>query len=187
MKLRSHAKNNTCPWWIIGAYDNPLRQLMQKPERILAGLVEQEQTVLDVGPGVGYFTIPMARLVGKHGVVIAADLQPEMLAGLRRRAEQAGVLERIETHLTKPEQIGVTTPIDFALAFWMLHEVRQPDTFLAEIYNLLKPSGRLLLVEPIIHVSKRKYDQEVQAAVKQGFTAAEGPEVAISRSVLLNK
>ena len=87
MKLRSHAKNNTCPWWIIGAYDNPLRQLMQKPERILAGLVEQEQTVLDVGPGVGYFTYgaPGRETRGGHRCgFVTGD------AGGLRRAEQPG-------------------------------------------------------------------------------------------------
>lgn len=178
---------STCPWWFIGAFDNPLRKLAHQPERILAGLVLPGQTVLDLGPGMGFFTIPLARMVGPTGAVVAADLQPEMLAGVRRRAEQAGVYERIRLHVAQPEQIGVTGPFDFALAFWMLHEVRKPAGFLAEVYRVLKPGGRLLVAEPVMHVPARQFNREVELAVQQGFRAGAGPSVRFSRSMLLIK
>jgi ubiquinone/menaquinone biosynthesis C-methylase UbiE len=53
---------------------------------------------VDIGCGIGYFTISMARLVGPAGSVTAVDLQPEMLAGVERRAEKVGVRERIRLH-----------------------------------------------------------------------------------------
>jgi len=179
--------NQTCPWWFIGSFDNPLRRMVHSPEQILANLVDEGQTVLDIGPGMGYFTIPLAKMVGPSGIVIAADLQRQMLDGLRRRAEQAGLLDRIQLHLSQPDQIGVTTPLDFALAFWMLHEVRNQDSFLAEIFHTLKPGARLLLVEPVIHVSRRQFLLEVQIADEQGFRAEPGPKVRYSRSILLVK
>lgn len=185
--IHKHFESHTCPWWFIGSFDNPLRRLVQQPERILDGLVREGQTVLDVGPGMGFFTIPLARMVGESGMVVAADLQPQMLAGLRRRAERAGVLSRVKTHLAQPERIGATGSFDFALAFWMLHEVRDTGAFLGEIYGLLKPGAKLLLVEPVIHVSEGRFGEEVQIATQQGFTASQGPLVRFSRSVLLSK
>lgn len=183
----NYLKDSTCPWWIIGLFDNPLRRRFQDPERILAGLVKTGQTVLDLGPGYGYFTIPLARMVGQHGKVIAADLQPQMLAGIRRRAKVAGMGERIQLHLAARDRIGVTEPVDFALAFWMLHEVRDRPAFLAEVFGLLRPGAQLLLVEPQVHVNARLFDQEIQAARGAGFHTAPGPVVRLSRAVLLVK
>jgi ubiquinone/menaquinone biosynthesis C-methylase UbiE len=129
----------------------------------------------------------MAQMVGPSGTVIAADLQPQMLDGLRRRAERAGLLSQIQLHQSQPEHLGVITPVDFALAFWMLHEVRNPAAFLTEVHDLLKPGARMLLVEPIIHVSKKQFYKEVQIARQQGFRTADGPFVRFSRSTLLTK
>jgi ubiquinone/menaquinone biosynthesis C-methylase UbiE len=179
--------DHTCPWWLIGSFDNPLRRLIHPPERILAGLVKEGQTVLDLGPGMGYFTLPLARMVGPQGTVIAADLQPQMLAGLRRRAERAGLLAQIQCHMARPERIGVSSAVDFALAFWMLHEVQNPEAFLSEVRGILKPGAQLLLVEPILHVAEKQFNHEVAIAVRQGFEGSKGPTVRFSRSVLLTK
>jgi ubiquinone/menaquinone biosynthesis C-methylase UbiE len=180
-------EKHTCPWWFIGTFDNPLRPLLHQPERILAGLAQEGQTVLDIGPGMGYFTLPLARMVGPMGKVFAADLQPQMLAGLRRRAERAGLAGRIELHQALPERIGLATQVDFALAFWMLHEVRDQAAFLEEVYSLLKPGAAFLVVEPLIHVSSKLYQQEIQAAAAAGFQILPGPAVQLSRSALLGK
>ncbi len=61
-----------------------------------------------------------------------------MLAGVRRRAERAGMSDRIQLHLAAPEKIGVSGPVDFALAFWMVHEVRYQEAFLTGIFDVLK-------------------------------------------------
>lgn len=179
--------DHTCPWWLIGSFDNPLRRLFHQPGQILSGMVKEGQTVLDLGAGMGYFTLPLAQMVGRSGTAIAADLQPKMLDGLRRRAERAGLLSQIQLHQAQTEQIGIITPVDFALAFWMLHEVRNPEAFLSEVYDLLKLGAQMLLVEPIIHVSKTQFDREVQLARQQGFRTASGPSVRFSRTALLTK
>ncbi len=176
-----------CPWWFIGSFDNPLRGLIHRPNEILAGLVHTGQTVLDLGPGMGYFSIPLALMVGEGGKVIAADLQPQMLAGLCRRAERAGVLSRIETVQSQRDCIGISSPLDFALTFWMLHEVRLPQVLLTEIFHHLKPGATLLLVEPVIHVTKHQFYQEVQAAIDLGYHPRPGPAVRLSRSILLQR
>jgi ubiquinone/menaquinone biosynthesis C-methylase UbiE len=109
----------------------------------------------------GYFTIDLARLVGKSGKVIAADLQKEMLNGIRQRAVRAGVQDRIKLHQSVPDKIGIDEPIDFCLAFWMLHEVPDRRRFLNEISSALKPGGLLLLAEPRLHVSLKSFNESV--------------------------
>jgi len=76
-----------CPWWIGYLLASPLRRrLGQDPVKILSPYVREGMTVLEPGPGMGFFTIPLARLVGPSGRVIAVDLQPKMIESLKRRA-----------------------------------------------------------------------------------------------------
>lgn len=114
-------REHVCPWW--GGYfiDNRLRRLLHQPEKILAGYLQPGLTVMDFGCGMGFFSIPMAKMIGMNGSVIAVDLQPQMLRTLRKRAERAGVAGRLRTHACGRDAIGVDDPIDFVLAFWSAH------------------------------------------------------------------
>ncbi len=85
----------TCPWWFLFTFDNPFRKIYQDPFTILTPYLKNGDTAVDLGCGMGYFSIPLAELVGDRGKVIAVDLQERMLAGLRGRAEKAKLLERI--------------------------------------------------------------------------------------------
>jgi ubiquinone/menaquinone biosynthesis C-methylase UbiE len=172
------------PWWIIFTFDNPLRWLIHKPEKMFAGLIRQGDTVLDIGCGYGYFAMGVARMVGDKGLVIAADVQEHMLAGARRRAERHGLLPRIRLHLCQPESIGLTEPVDFILAFWMVHEVPDQEAFLRQVRALLKPQARLLIAEPIIHVPARRYAITLAAAQKVGLRPVAPVRVALSRAML---
>lgn len=89
-------KLHVCPWWLVYFHSSSLRKLVQNPYKILDDLVEPGQTVLDIGCGPGFFTVPMAEMVGENGRVIAADIQAKMLGFARRRAERAGLLSRIQ-------------------------------------------------------------------------------------------
>jgi 2-polyprenyl-3-methyl-5-hydroxy-6-metoxy-1,4-benzoquinol methylase len=133
----------------------------------------------------GYFSIPMARLVGPAGHVTAVDIQTKMLSALAERAQRQGVSERITTHLASPGSLDHHSRADFILAFWMVHEVPDQRGFLTEIYNLLKPDGLFLLVEPIVHVSKKSFLQTLTTAEDVGFFIKENPKIAISHSALL--
>lgn len=177
--------NHVCPWWLAYTFDNRLRRLLHNPNKILDGLLSPGQTALDLGPGMGFFSIAMAHIVGEQGRVIAADLQPEMLEILRRRAEKAGVLSRIQLHrCPAPDRLGLTEPVDFALAFWMAHEVPNPEKFFRECHQLLKPQAHFLLVEPRVHVSTIRFTQLVEAACAAGLTRYAEPKVAFSRTML---
>jgi len=173
-----------CPWWLCFTFDNPLRKLLHNPEAILSPYVQPGSTVIDIGPGMGYFSIPLARLVGPTGHVIAIEVQPKMLAALARRARRYGVSERIQTHLASSDSLGNHPKADFVMAFWMVHEVPNQRTFLTEIFGFLKPKGLFLLVEPILHVSKNSFLRTVQNANEIGFVVKDMPKIRISHSVL---
>ena len=105
---------------------NPFRRLYQKPEIILAPLAEPGMTVLEVGPGMGFFSLPLARLAGSGGKVICVDVQEKMLHVLKRRAEAAGLAERIVARSCTSASLSLDDlgeQIDFAFVFAVVHEV----------------------------------------------------------------
>ncbi len=143
-------------------------------------------TAIDIGPGMGYFTIPLAELVGSTGSVIAIDIQQKMLSALMARAQKKGVSDRIKTHLASPDSIGFHQKADFIVAFWMMHEVPDQHRFLSEIRNLMKPEGLFLLVEPVIHVSKKNFARAIETAKELGFVIKESPKIRMSQSALFS-
>jgi ubiquinone/menaquinone biosynthesis C-methylase UbiE len=142
---------------------------------------------MDVGCGAGWFSIPMARMVGDQGRVLAVDLQPQMLDMVRRRAERAGVAARIETHPCQQDRLGIDAQADFALTFAMVHEVPDPDRLFGEIHACLKRGGKLLLAEPPLHVPGKMFAAEIAAAEEVGFRTVEQPRLRWCRAAVLQK
>jgi 2-polyprenyl-3-methyl-5-hydroxy-6-metoxy-1,4-benzoquinol methylase len=176
--MTSSRKHHVCPWWLCFTFDNVFRRFLQNPEHILKSYVNQGMKVLDIGAGMGYFTIPLADLVGDQGKVIAADIQAKMLDGIGRRAIRASLQDRIKLHQSQPDKIGINESIDFCLAFWITHEVPDRARFLAEISSNLRQNGLLLLVEPKIHITSKSYE---------GFSIADHPKIFLSYATLLKK
>lgn len=182
----SKEKSPVCPasgasFLLIG------RRLLHNPDKILGRIVSQGQTVLDIGCGPGFFSLAMARLVGESGKVIAADLQQEMLDIVHKRACEQGLESRIQLHKCESDGIGLSETVDFALAFYMVHEVPDPEKFLREVYETLKPGGQLLFVEPKGHVSGAAFESSVKLAQSIGFEAVSKPGVLFSRARLFKK
>ncbi|RPJ62697.1 MAG: class I SAM-dependent methyltransferase, partial [Dehalococcoidia bacterium] len=100
-------REGTCPWWFCFTFDNPVRRMLQNPQKVLQGMVQDGQVAYDIGCGMGYFSLTMARMVGKEGKVICVDLQKEMLAAARRRAEHAGLAERMQFQQCTRESLGL--------------------------------------------------------------------------------
>ncbi len=169
---------------------NPLRRFVQNPNRILAPHVSPGMTVLDLGPGMATFTLDLARFVGASGRVVAADVQPRMLAQVEKRAAKAGLLHRIDTRLVDGDGAwanDLAGKVDFALAFYMVHEVPDARAFLALVRATLAPGGRLLVVEPKSHVSAGAYAVTVDAARQAGFEIVDSPKIRRSRATLLSR
>lgn len=177
-------KHGICPRWICFTFDNGLRRLVQNPDRIIHPFIGAGDRVLDVGPGIGYFTIPIARRAGPGGKVIAADIQESMLRGIAKRAERAGVRDRIELYQSRPDEIYSGEPVDFILAFWMAHEVPRLDRFFRQLRSALKPAARLLLAEPKLHVSRARFDGEIDLAQKAGLALLDRPAISLSHGAL---
>jgi len=176
---------HVCPASHAGFLSTSLRRLIQKPEKILDGLVRPGQTAADIGCGPGFFTLPLAQMVGETGTVVAADLQAEMLARLRTRAARLKITNTIKYHLCEPERIGITENLDFILAFYMVHEVPSPNDFFQESRAMVNPGGRLLFVEPKFHVNRDEFQSMVALAETAGWRPESFPKILLSRAVLL--
>ena len=179
-----------CPWWLGWLLLSPLRKLRQDPHDILSPFVAAGMTALEPGPGMGFFTLELARLVGPAGRVVAVDTQPRMLASLRRRAARRGLDGRIETRLAGDGGLGVgdlAGRVDFALAFAMVHEVPDPVRFFAEVAAALKPGARVLLAGPRGHVTTSAFEATLALAVACGLEVVGRPTIAASRTAVLAK
>ncbi len=174
-----------CPWWLCFTFDNPLRRLLHNPEIVLSPYIQPGYNVIDVGAGMGYFSIPLAKLVGLSGHVTAVAVQTQMLSVLSKRAKRSGVAASISTYLATPEYLGNHAAADFILAFWVVHEVPDQEKLLRQIHALLKPNGLFLFVEPIVHVSRHYFLRTLQTAKSVGFSITEYPDIRISHSALL--
>lgn len=177
--------SRVCPVELAGSLDNRIRRWLQDPRMILSPYLKEGMTGLDFGCGPGFFSIDMARLVGASGRVIAADLQDGMLQKLGKKIAGTELEQRMTLHKTGAHTIGLTEQVDFVLLFYMVHEVPDKASLFREIKTLLKPDGRVLMVEPPIHVSKKAFEETVQSARDAGLIAIERPKIFFSRAAVL--
>jgi len=143
-------------------------------------------TVLDLGCGPGVFTVEIAELVQESGKVIAADLQEGMLDIVGRKVKGTVLEQRVMLHKCQIDFIGITEKVDFILAFWMVHEVPDHDRLFEELRKILKPDGRLFIVEPKIHVGGTAFEKMTARITKAGFITIDRPKVFFSRTLLLS-
>jgi len=166
----------------------PLRRFAQNPAAILAPYVREDMIVLEPGPGMGFFTLEMARRVGASGRVIAVDIQPRMLTGLMRRVGKAGLAPRVDVRLAQKDSLALqdmTGKVDFTLAMAVVHEMPSASKFFREVAAATRPGGTVLLAEPAGHVKEELFAEELKAAADAGFTVVERPTVKRSWAALL--
>ena len=190
--MNTKEQTHICPAWGAGGLDNSLRRLVQNPQKILKPYIREGMTVLDIGCGPGYFSVEMAKMLnGSSGKVIAADIQQKMLDIIRKKITGTPLEQRIQLHKSDFDSIArgliLLSSVDFVLAFWMIHEVRNQRRFLDELTSLLKPDGLLLIVEPKLHVPKKAYNAMVETLKEIGFTIVDTPKVFFSRAIVLRK
>lgn len=176
---------HVCPSWLCFTFDNWLRKMLHDPGKIVAPYISPGATAVDIGPGKGYFTIPMCRLAGGGGRVIAVDIQERMLKAIRRRASAAGLAGNLTTHLSRPDDFGLAVKADFVLSFWMVHEVPEAGQFLANVKEIMKPDAVFLIAEPLFHVTKGRFENTLKTAQDVGFKIAARPAVSFSYAAVL--
>jgi precorrin-6B methylase 2 len=124
----------------------------EKPLRIielfsLAGITPGA-TVADIGAGKGWLTVELARAVGPGGRVYAEDIDPNVLQAIRKTAAEEGLdnIEVVKGAIDNPRL--PRDSLDAAIIISAYHEMSAPDAMLRHIRESLKPTGRLVLVEP---------------------------------------
>ena len=186
MSLRQEAftANHICPWWLAYTFDNPVRKLFHQPLKILGPYIEKGMKVMDVGCGMGFFSIGMAKMVGDEGKVISVDLQRKMLEITQKRATRAGLAERIFSHRSQPDKLGLEEKVDFILTFWMVHEVENKTSFFRELHANLAAGGKILMAEPKMHVSSEAFQKTLGIAQSTGLRLCEQPAIRFSLTAL---
>jgi ubiquinone/menaquinone biosynthesis C-methylase UbiE len=164
-------------WW---------RKYLHNPKKILTR-IQPGMTVLDIGCGPGFFTTEIAKKVGEKGKVIAADLQEGMLNIIKNKVKGTKLEKRIIFHKTTKEIINLRQKVDFVLAFYLVHEVPNQKYFFREIKEILKPGGKILIVESIFRVSGKEFKETIKDANFFGFKAIARPRISLSRAALLEK
>jgi len=167
-----------------------MRRLFQNPEKILSPYIKHGMKVLEVGPGMGFFSIPMAKLVGEMGRIYCVDLQEKMLKSLRHRASKKHLLDRIDFRLCSESSLKIDDlagVVDFALAFAVVHEVPDQKRLFVEISQSLKKDGLLLISEPSGHVKKEEFEKTLLIVQSNGMKILDSPIINRSHSAVLKK
>jgi len=183
-------KPHVCPWWLGYFLISPVRRLFNDPSRILRPFVRENMTVLEIGPGMGYFSLPLAQYVGGQGRVVCVDIQEKMLKRLRARARKAGVLERIITVCATGDSLCIGAyegKADFALAFAVVHEVPDQEALFRQIHSALKTGALLLVAEPQGHVTPEQFQKTLDIAQHTGLSVERRLDISKNLSALLKK
>jgi ubiquinone/menaquinone biosynthesis C-methylase UbiE len=183
--MSAEQENRVCPVALARSLDSGIRRWLQPPRKILAPYIKEGMTVLDVGCGPGFFSIELARLVGKSGRVIAADLQEGMLQKLKDKIRGTELEKRMTLHQCEKSKLGLSEKVDFILAFYMVHEIPDQQGFFNEMKSALKPNGRVFIVEPPIHTSKKEFNETIRKARDAGFIVISRPKIFPNKAVVL--
>jgi ubiquinone/menaquinone biosynthesis C-methylase UbiE len=163
----------------IEKLDNPERRRTMPPEETLAKFnIKDEGDLLDVGCGIGYFTIPAAKLL-KNNKVIGIDIMPEILDAAREKAEG---ISNIEFKVSKEYFFPIEdNSIKYVLISNVIHEVEDKARYFNEVYRVLKEDGYFLIIDwdkrememgPPVHERISK-DEMIELCSKAGFKAIE--------------
>ncbi|HXK76829.1 MAG TPA: class I SAM-dependent methyltransferase [Bacteroidaceae bacterium] len=174
-----------CSHKYAASLDTKIRHLVQNPYKLFSPYIQPGFHVLDYGCGPGFCTPDLAALVGQNGEVIAADIQPEMLDKVERKIQGHPYKDVIKLHQCHTDSTGLTTTFDFIVLFWMFHEVPAQEQLLNELKSLLNPGGMIMIVEPLVHVSKKDMASVEKMALSNGFKIFDKPQIFFSRSLLI--
>ena len=179
---------NVCPWWLGYFLINPLRRFSTNPEKMFAPYVKPGMTVIDYGCAMGYFSLPLAQMVGTSGKVHCFDIQKKMLDKLMSRAQKRNLHTTIIPHLIMDEKMAfdqLKQSADFALLFAVAHEVPDQEKLFNAIHRMLKPCSLLYFAEPPGHVKLEEFNRSLSYAKKAGFSEVQSTKIGRSHSVLL--
>jgi ubiquinone/menaquinone biosynthesis C-methylase UbiE len=173
-RRESQRRQLPCPAWLAWLLENPFMDTVAGTQVTLDRIgVGPGERLLDAGCGPGRLAIPAAQRAGPSGSVTAVDLQPEMLARLRKRAAQAGVAN-IETRMMDISAENILDPESYHRAWLVtvLGEIPNKASALRNIYRALRPGGTLSITEILPDPHYQRYSTVLQLAQSAGFEPA---------------
>ena len=139
------------PEFAANLIDNPLRRRIQPPDETpIRHGIEPAMTVLDVGPGNGTYTIGTASRVGKGGKVFAIDIEPKMVARVKKRVKDEGITNveaRVADVFALPFEDRY---FDVVYMIAVINEIPTPQRAMQEFHRVLKPAGTLVFSELLL-------------------------------------
>src|SRR5262249_53214170 len=129
-------------------HNEKVRDAAGEPRQVVRLLgIKSGMTVADIGAGSGYYVVRLSPIVGPHGRVIAEDVVPEYLRGLRRRVRDLG-LQNVAIALGEPHDPRLPADsLDVAILVHMYHEIAQPYALLYNLIPALKSGARVGIVD----------------------------------------
>jgi ubiquinone/menaquinone biosynthesis C-methylase UbiE len=167
------------------ALESRLRLLLQNPMRILKNHIRPGMTVLDLGCGTGYFTLEIAKLLEKKGKVIATDVQTGMLEILKQKLQKSDLHNLIQIINNQEHTLGFTEKVDFILAFYSFHEMKNIDNIIHELKQILKPETKVFISEQKFHVSGDAFNTIIEKMENIGLEIIARPKIFLSRTVIM--
>lgn len=127
-------------------FDDPERDRWQQPDRVVDVLVDRDDLVIaDIGSATGYFAVRFARAV-PHGLVIGADVEPDMVRYLNDRARESG-LDNLVSVLAGPDDPHLPEPADLVFVCNTYHHIDDRLDYFARLAGQMQPGGRLAIVD----------------------------------------
>jgi SAM-dependent methyltransferase len=129
-------------------HDEKERDAAGEPRQLVHRLgIKSGMTVADIGAGSGYYVVRLSPIVGPRGRIIAQDVVPEYLQGLRRRVHDLG-LQNVVIRLGEPHDPRLPAgTLDIAIMVHMYHEIAQPYGLLYNLAPALKSGGRVGIID----------------------------------------
>jgi len=137
---------------ILGSVmESPLRYHFWGPEKILTGAdLWPGQTVLELGCGTGYFTVPAARLIGNQGSLVAMDILPEAVELVAGKVYAAGL---VNVRVVEGDALNTgleAGSFDLVLLFGVIPAPMIPvPKLILELHRVLKETGTLAVWPPV--------------------------------------
>ncbi len=128
--------------------DSPERRKILPPEETLVKIgLNKNEIFIDIGCGIGYFSIPASKIIGDNGKVFALDTSKEMIDELKKRISENRITN-IEPIISDPYDFHLNSNTGtFGFMANVLHEIEDKINFLKETNKVLKKNGTLCIIE----------------------------------------
>ena len=110
-----------------------------------------------------------------------------MLDKVRNKARKTGCDANIRYLKSDGTDLTIDNTLDFILMFYVAHEIPEFSAIAGKLAAGLKSGGRLLLIEPPVHVSRLGFRKTVEMVQKAGLTAVPSPHLLLDRVQLFEK